>query len=206
MTILWPLGQGTPSVAALERTVAPAVQPITLSEVKAQCRVSDTDSDTLLTSLIAAAVDLVDGDGALGRAMITQTWAQWVPLSPARVRLRMGPFQELTGVHYYDADGVLQEATLSDYEIRKAGDFVTVEPKSGFAWPSTQSRGDAIRLTYVAGFGDAASDVPQGIRHALLMLVAHWYENREASTDLNLRDAPMAVDALLNRHRVAWYG
>lgn len=206
MTILWPLGQGTPSITAIERTAAPAMEPLTLADVKAHCRVDSTDDDTLLSALLSAAVDHVDADGVLGRAMITQSWAQWVPPSPGRVRLSMGPFQSLTAVNYYDSAGVLQAADVADFDVRKAGDFVTVGPKDGATWPGTQTRADAIKITYVAGFGDAASDVPQGIRHAMFMLVGHWYENREAASELRLVDAPLAVDALLNRHRVAWYG
>jgi uncharacterized phiE125 gp8 family phage protein len=56
-----------------------------------------------------------------------------------------------------------------------------ISPKSGFNWPVTQIRDDAIKIEYVIGYGDAASDVPQTVRHALMMLVAHWYENRETS-------------------------
>jgi uncharacterized phage protein (predicted DNA packaging) len=44
------------------------------------------------------------------------------------------------------------------------------------------------------------------IRHALLMLVAHWYENREASTETALQTVPMGVDMLLGNERVGWYG
>lgn len=206
MTIFFPHTYGLPSVTAIQRTVAPAVEPITLVEAKAQCRVDADDEDALIGALISAAVDLVDGEGTLGRAMITQTWAQWVPESPGIVRLLMGPFQSLFSVEYFDSDGVLQTAVLGDFEARRAGDFYEVRPKEGKTWPTAQNRADAIKITYVAGFGDAASDVPQGIRHALLLMVAHFYANREASTDLDLRDLPMAVDALLNRHRVGWYG
>ena len=206
MTIVWPLGQGQPSVAALERVAAPDAEPVTLAEAKAQARITFDDDDAFVSSLVSAAVDLFDGDGQLGRAIITQTWAQWGPQTQGRVRLLMGPFQSLEAVEYYDADGALQAADVSDFEARKAGDFVTVEPKSGAAWPRTQARQDAIKITYKAGFGDAPSDVPEGILHAILLLVAYWYDNRAAASELNMREAPMAVDALIGRHRVGWYG
>lgn len=203
VSALW---HGLPSVTALERSVAPAVTPINVFEAKAQANVVHDDDDFVIESHIAAAVDMLDGEGELGRAMITQTWAQWVPQSPGCVKLRMGPFQSLSAIHYYDADGVLQAANTADFEIRKSGDFVTVEPKSGEAWPVAANRADAIRITYVAGFGDSPSDVPAGIRHALLLMVAHWYENREAVGEKAMHEVPMAVTALINRHRVGWYG
>ena len=190
----------------LVRVAAPATDVISLAEAKAHLRVDFSDDDTLISGLIAAAISHVDGKGELGRAMITQTWAQWVSQAPGWVRLRMGPFQALTSVEYYDTDNVLQTATLSDFETRLDGDFVICKPKEDFEWPSAETRADAIKITYTAGFGDAATDVPQGIRQALLMLVAHWYENREAASEVKLNDLPRAVDALLGNERVSWYG
>lgn len=188
------------------RTIAPAVTPVSLIEAKAHLRVDSADDDALISSLIEAATSHLDGQGSLGRAMITQSWAQWVSQAPHWVRLTVGPFQSLTSVEYYDADNALQAATLTDFEIRLDGDFVLIKPKKGFEWPGAYTRQDAIKITYVAGYGAAGSDVPQGIRQAILLMVGHWYENREAVSELNLKDVPMAVDALIGNERVGWYG
>lgn len=169
-------------------------------------RVSHADEDAYITTLIGAAVSHIDGQGALGRAMITQTWAQYVPQAPGWVRLTMTPFQALTSVKYYDEAGALQTATLDDFEAWLDGDFVRVKPKEDREWPTADVRPDAIVITYTAGFGDTAADVPAGLRHAILMLVSHWYENREAASETKLNDVPMAVDALIGNQRVAWYG
>ena len=40
-------------------------------------------------------------------------------------------------------------------------------------------------------------------QQCIKLMVAHWYENREASTDLKLSEVPFAVEAILNRHKVA---
>lgn len=190
---------------ALRRSVAPEETPISLAEAKAHCRVDASDDDDLLAAYIAAAVAHVDATGVLGRAMVTQTWQQWVTAQPSRVRLKIGPNSTLTAVDYYDADGVLQTDTLANYGTRLDGDFVTVGPKDGYSWPSTEDRPDAIRLTYTAGYG-AAADVPENIKHALKLMVGHWYENREAVADTAMHSLPMAVDMLLDGERVGWYG
>jgi len=67
---------------ALQRVTAPTTAPITLSEVKAQLRVEGPDDDVLLMRLINVATAYTDAKGALGQAMITQTWAQWMGAKP----------------------------------------------------------------------------------------------------------------------------
>lgn len=190
---------------ALIRSAAPASEPVTLAEAKAHCRVDFTDDDDLIGGLVSAAVAQVDAQGILGRAMVTQDWAQWEPQSPGWVKLDLGPFQSLVSVEYYDADGVLQTATLSDFETRLSGDFVIVKPKDNAAWPNADARPDAIKITYRVGYG-AASDVPSNIKQAILMMVAHWYENREAASEAKMMEVPMGVEYLLGNERVGWYG
>lgn len=189
-----------------KRITPPAIEPVTLAEAKAHLRVDHDDEDTLIEGIIAAASAHFDGQGVLGRAMITQSWATWVRNSPGVVTLPVGPFQTLTSVEYYDADNSLQTDAVGNYEVRLSGDFVTVQPKAGFAWPGAYSRPDAIKITYVAGFGDAGTDVPASIRQAMLLTIGHWYENREAVTDGTPKELPMAVNALIGVERVGWYG
>jgi uncharacterized phiE125 gp8 family phage protein len=51
--------------------------------------------------------------------------------------------------------------------------------RRGVGWPSTRNAPLGIEINLIAGFADAASDVPEPIRHAVLLLVAHWYEHRD---------------------------
>lgn len=189
-----------------KRTTPPSTTPISLIEAKAHVRVDSDDDDTVLTAFIGAAVAHLDGQGVLGRAMVTQSWSQWVSQTPGWVRLTVGPFQSLTSVEYYDTENALQTASLTDFEIRLDGDFVLIKPKADHVWPPAYIRQDAIKITYVAGFGDAATDVPQSIRQAILLMVGHWYENREAVAEGNFKELPLAVDALIGAERVGWYG
>lgn len=188
------------------RVAGPSVDPVTLAEAKLHLRVDAADEDSLIESLIGAAVSHLDAEGVLGRALITQSWALWVGSTPGRVRLPMGPFQSLTSVEYYDTDNALQTATLADFETWLDGDFVIVKPKKDRVWPAAYLRPDAIKITYVAGHGDASTDIPEGVRQAILLLVGHWYENRTAASEVKLHDVPFAVGALIGTERVGWYG
>ena len=195
------------SFQALERIAAPATTPITLVEAKAQMRVETSDDDTLITRLIAAAVAFTDGQGALGKAMITQTWRQWVGNNPNEIQLAMLPVASVTAVKYYDSDGTLQTATLADFEVFGTSTYKYIKPASGKSWPVAQTRSDAIAVEYTAGYGDATTDVPDTLRHALLMLVAHWYENRENEIIGTIsKTTPFGFEELISIERGNWYG
>lgn len=192
---------------ALEIVDAPSTTPITLAEVKEQLRVEGTDDDAILTRLIDVAVAYTDVRGALGQAMITQKWAQWVDSTPPQsINLILGPVQGVTAVKYYDTDGALQTDDVNNYEVFGTEFATKIGPKSGFSWPVTQDRQDAIKIEYEIGYGDATTDVPQTIRHALLLMVGHWYDNREQTGYDELSNIPFGFESLLNMHRNCWYG
>jgi uncharacterized phiE125 gp8 family phage protein len=195
------------SFDALQLLEAPAAAPVLLAEVKAQLRIEHPDDDLMIDRLIKTAVAYTDAKGALGHAMITQKWGQWVnSVPPQYVRLAMGPLIEVTAVQYYDIDGALQTDTLSNYEITGT-DFTTrIGPKSGFNWPVTQDRADAIRIEYTAGYGATSASVPETLRHAMMLLIGHWYDNRENTMMDELSNIPYGFDMLLDIHRRAWYG
>lgn len=182
--------------------VTPPTDPIiTPAVAKAHLRVDHSSEDDLITSLVAAAVGYLDGPtGILGRALATQTWRQdfeeWDDLY-----LPLLPVQSVSSVKYYDVDNVLRTLDTSVYTTTTEAAGLEIDLKFGQTWPITYQREDAIQVQFVAGYG-AASAVPAAIKSAILLLVGHWYFNREAVViGTTPTELPMAVSALLAPYR-----
>jgi uncharacterized phiE125 gp8 family phage protein len=191
---------------ALERIEDAADLPVSVCDAKMHLRITSSAEDAYISDLVYAAVAMTDGLGTLGKAMITQKWRQYFGVNPGVAYLSIGPVQSVTKIAYYDKDGVEQDATLTDFDVFGNGNATRVTPKPGFSWPDAQDRPDAIWIEYEAGYGDLPSDVPAALRHAIKMLVAHWYENRENATEAGMRNIPYGYDALINTERARWYG
>lgn len=191
----------------IELVTGPTTEPITISEAKNHMRVEHNDDDVVIAGLIDVAVNYVDATGMLGKAMITQTWAEYFGPHVSTVRLSLGPVQSVSSIQYYDTDNALQTATLSNFYVIGQKGYMTIYPKSGYTWPTVFNREDAIKITYVIGYGDTAASVPATVRHALKMLVAHYYENRENELiGVNSKTLPFGIENLLNTERNKWYG
>jgi hypothetical protein len=72
----------------------------------------------------------------------------------------------------------------------------------GNMWPPCLYVPNAVQIHYQAGYSADGSLVPAEIQTAILQMVANLYENREASTPLNLREVPNHVKMLLWSKRV----
>ncbi len=196
----------------LKTITAPTAEPITLDEAKAQCRVDIADDDALIGALITAAREEVERQSY--HALMTQTlemiltaWPYDHPILPGwytgHIRLPRPPLQSVTSVTYKDYTGTVRTMTVNtDYVV--AGDSIPAEVMPPYAktWPPVVLHAaEPIRVRYVCGYADAAS-VPDSLKLAVKLLVGHWYENREASNPMLLRDIPRGVDALCMSYRM----
>lgn len=166
---------------------------VTLAEAKTHCRVDGADDDTYLNALIAAASDHVEK--YTGRSILEQTWQLSVDGFSDEIILPNGPVQSVTTLAYYDGEGANQ-TLATGWALNNTVDPARIVKDADADWPETQTRFDAVRITYVAGYGEA----PAPIKHAMLLLIGHWYENREAVGQA-MQEVPLAVDALLSNYR-----
>jgi uncharacterized phiE125 gp8 family phage protein len=73
-----------------------------------------------------------------------------------------------------------------------------VMPGYNVPYPVTRAVVNAVTIRFVAGYGAAAA-VPYGIKAAMKLLIANWWQNREAATIVRASAdvLPLGVDALL---------
>jgi uncharacterized phiE125 gp8 family phage protein len=169
------------------RTAAPAVKPVVLADIKKQVRVLHDDDDADLEAYLDAAIEHLDGyAGILGRALINQTWRQDFSGFGCAMRLPLEPLQSVSAITYYDGAGAQQTLATSVYEVVTDDRSPFVALKSGQSWPVTFARRDAVSVTFIAGYGAAATDVPARIKQAIKLHAAHMYAVRETSTEMQL--------------------
>lgn len=181
---------------SLRLVIPPAVEPVTLEEAKLHLRVDGNEDDSLITALITAARQ--KAEEYTRRAFITQTWELAVDTACGVLYLPRPPVQAV-------------ETVTVDGGIVATENYALIGPEAlHVKVPLYAVNPGGVVIRYRAGYGDAPADVPQVIRQAILMLVAHLYEAREGQApqveyEVQARagaDMPPTVAALLRPYRV----
>ena len=216
---------------SLERTIDATVEPVTIAQAKAQCRVVTDQDDALIAMLITAARQHCEKQ--TGRSFLQQTWRLSLDRFPSIWRVQgsgvaregqayygygsssyanlglanaiLLPQPNLIGIvslTYLDASNTRQMLDPSLYATDFDSAPARLVPAVGTFWPyGSYPQPGAVQITYTAGYGNTPAAVPAMLQLAILGLVAHWYENREAVVMTNSTNAvttvPVFVDALL---------
>jgi len=171
-------------------------------------RIDNGEDEELLEALLEAVRQNLEGpDGTLGRALLTQTWKLYLDHFPygcsvwgngchqcryhysdrfswykhGSLRIPLPPLQQVIEVKYFDTSNVEQTLDPALYTVETKLEPGLVIPAFGTIWPATYPKPDAVSVKFKAGYGDAATSVPQPIRQAMLGRVASMYENRGTS-------------------------
>jgi uncharacterized phiE125 gp8 family phage protein len=193
----------------IERLSAPAAEALTLAEVKAHCRIDHDAEDALLARAIKAARDTVEGPDGAGLALIAAQWQMRLDRLMGEIWIPMGPVLSIDAVRYLDEAGVMQTVQPAGYQWRKGRFEARIKPAYGLSWPIVRERYDAAHITFTAGFPGTdqippdLSAIPEPLRIAMLMLIGHWYEQRETVV---IGEVPAEIQhgfkELLGRYRV----
>jgi uncharacterized phiE125 gp8 family phage protein len=191
------------SFGGLQLLTGPTVEPVTPLELVEHLRLHYQDQANLdyLASLISAARASLEA--MTRRAFLTQSWAYLIPtFPPGRETINVPrPFvQSIDVLGYVDENNVLG-AVMNP--IVSAGEFFClIEPEFGQNWPATTTeRAFAVVIQFTTGWPTPA-DMPPALRLAVKHLAAHWFENRQPATEVELREVPWSVEAMISPWKV----
>lgn len=197
------------------RDLTPPVEPITLAECRAHLNLTpDVDSNGEVHE---------DDEQILAFLSAAREYAEkWTGYIIAKRQVEVGfdsfgdedylelisPVSELLAVDYI-VSGQTLSTEDSDEQIGFTLDSMSVPARlvlTSGSWPTTDEVPNAVRVRMEAGYtGDASSEgdttIPRSLRAAILLLMAHLYENREASVEKALAEVPFGVECLLRLYR-----
>jgi uncharacterized phiE125 gp8 family phage protein len=185
---------------ALTLVAAPAREPVTLQQAKDHLRVDAAVDDSVIDPLIKTARQHIEDFSH--RALITQTWDLFLDEFPGIILMPKPPLQSVTQIQYLDTAGVKQTLASTEYKVDVTRHPGRIVPAWGKSWPLTRNEINAVEIRFVAGHGDNPPDLPSPIIQTLLLIVAHLYENREATTNgSKSNELPLGARDLLMPYR-----
>jgi uncharacterized phiE125 gp8 family phage protein len=174
---------------SLRLITAPTEYPVTRAEAKQHCKVDVTTDDELIDIFIAAATAHVEA--VTGRAIMDQTWELVLDDLSDAILLPKGPVQSVTSITYYDTSDALQTLSSTLYTLDNVSDPSWIVRNEDATYPDVADGVNNVIIRFIAGY----SDVPQALKAALMILIAHFYDNR------SIGDIPNVVNSLITNDR-----
>lgn len=172
---------------------APAVEPITLAEAKAHLRVETDHEDGLIQDLIKVARQEAERQTSI--CMIRQDWRLFLDCWPeyGLLEIPIRPLVSVQVIRIFDAHGNAQILPVEAYMVDA---YATLPRIHAIAIPPAQQQLNGIEIDIRCGFGDAGADVPDLLKRAILVLIAHWFEFRGTYAP---KDQPVSIPPLFDR-------
>ena len=188
-------------------------EPLTTAEVKTHLRIDHANDDDYIDTLIIAATDYTET--VCSRSLIQGTFDLYLDAFPVdsceSIWLPSPPLISITSIKYYDDLDVEQTWSAAEYEVDTDHPYKGhVYPARTYTWPNARNFHKSVHIEYIAGYDDSgaspedlADNIPQELKHAMLLLIGHWYENREdTAAGIKIDTIPTAYDALIANSKV----
>jgi len=180
------------------------IEPLTVNYVKDYLRISSADDDVLIGDLITTARNF--GEQYTGRDFINKTYVCYLnsfPFAYAEIEIRKSKLTSITSIQYYK-DDVLTTIDSSIYYFTDNNEYSSILVKDDQSWATdADNRKQAVKITFVSGYGATANDVPQGIKTAMLAHIANMYENRGDCSDCDIAFKNSKAGSLYSSYRLS---
>lgn len=167
----------------LKMVAAPASSPVSFEDVKLYLRVTHTEEDSLIESLIAAATD--EAQKIMNRQLIQADY-EYYAYTDGVLRIPRPPLVSISTVHSVDSYGIETLVDAADYSIDTHSDPAKL----------TTTVTGTVKVSYTTGYVNVAA-VPDAIKLWIKVMVGFMYESREED-----KPKPKYIDGLLSSYRV----
>ena len=186
---------------SLKTLTQPAVEPVTLAEAKAHCRVDTSTDDAYLSALIRSAREWCEAYGV--ETFVHTQYRMTLDSFPVEIELPRPPMATAGTVTAVVVTYTLENqstAVLSTSEYRVDRDATPGVLRTNYngSWPSHLLDYNSVTVTWWGGRDGTAASVPQRFKSAVLWLVGMWYERRMAADAVSLSEIPFGVKSLLD--------
>jgi len=202
-------------VGFAKRSADPSTAVITAAEFRTHMKRDDISTDDTLIGLYIDTAREACEDFC-NRSFINTTWNYYLDEWPADscILLPRSKVSAVAFVKYYDSNGTLQTITASNYQTDLLQEPNRIKPIPSYSWPTLGDYLNAVQIQFTAGYGTAASNVPEGIKTAMKYAVAHYSTNRTpmlGADEVSGRfgtpeqdELPEFLKAVLRRYRVKY--
>jgi uncharacterized phiE125 gp8 family phage protein len=170
----------------------PAVEPVSLDQLKAELRATSGVDDALIAALGVAARQRVENE--LGIALLATTFRQiqdgFAPATPlGAILLARGPLISVQTLAVADQAAVFHPLDPSAYRPQ-AGSLPSEVGRTAVMWRAPTLQSSGVRIDYTAGFGTDPAQVPPPLVQSILALAAFAYAHRAEAA---VAEAPQSL-------------
>ena len=176
---------------------------VSLGELREHVGYSDDNHDHD-AKLYACAADAEDYcQKFTGRQFVSATWQLSLDRWPARrMNLPRAPLASVTSVKYLDPDGVEQTWGAANYRVIDTTEPGYIVPEFDIVYPAIRPIEDAIKIAFVAGYGEPVQ-VPEMLRNAVLLLAQQRFDfPAPTTTGAAVLDVPWSIRSILEMYKV----
>ena len=176
-------------IRKIPQVETPAAEPvITTQFLKDHTKIEYDAEDTLVAHYIATATDYLQR--YTRRQFVEATLAEYADDFAYNfpMVLEMAPIKSVSKVEYI-AEGATIYSTLDKtvYDADRIVEPAYLKLAEDGTWPDLAKVPNAVKVTYVAGYGTAA-EVPDTIKHAVaLQAASHFFEREDARRERYMR-------------------
>ncbi len=127
------------------------------------------------------------------------------PDSTRVIRIPMAPLQSIDLFTVIDSANASADFDPANFiaDIDSEPARIVLKQSSDWPYPAADlATANAVHIDFTAGYGLTGAAVPESLKLAIKMLAAHWYENREHTSPLTIKEVPMSVGALIQNYRL----